>query len=60
MTKKNKQVRLEKQEDFDMLGFLNQDIIFKIKFYIILILGMLLFFGICFLVQHETYGFINW
>ena len=60
MTKKNNQVRLEKQEDFDVLGFLNQDIIFKIKFYIILILSILLFLGFCFLIQHETYGFINW
>lgn len=57
----NKQpVRLEKVEEENVLKLLNQDIVIKIKFYILVAIAMLLFIGFCFLIQHETYGFINW
>lgn len=58
--KNNKPVRLEKVEEEDVLDLLNQDIIFKIKVYALIIIAMIIFLGICFMVQHQTYGFINW
>ena len=57
----NKQpVRLGKVEQTNPLKILNQDIMIKIKFYIILAIAMVLFLAVCFLLQHQTYGFINW
>ena len=54
-------VRLEKQEEeINPLEILNQDIIFKVKFYTLMLILMIIFLAVCFLVQHETYGFLVW
>lgn len=57
-----KPVRLCKQEDeFEqMKKLLNAELVFKIKFYTVMIIALIIFLVLCFLVQHETYGFINW
>lgn len=57
---KNKPVRLEKKEEADVLELLNKDIAFKIKFYTIVLIAMIIFLVICFLIQHQTYGYLNW
>ena len=57
---KNKPVRLAKVEEPNVFEFLNQDIMFKIKFYLLVLIAMIIFISFCFLIQHQTYGFINW
>ena len=59
---KNKPARLAKQQDEmeEIKELLNGDLVIRIKFYIILTILMIIFLFFCFLVQHQTYGFINW
>ena len=58
--KKNNPVRLEKVEEENIVDLLNKDIMFKVKFYFLFILIIILCVAICFAVQPQTYGFINW
>lgn len=62
MNRKNEDnpVRLEKIEEKTVLDILNKDFMFKVKFYFLLIIAMIIFLAICFLIQKQTYGFINW
>lgn len=60
MKSKSNQVRLEKVQEENVIELLNQNIVFKIKVYVVLGIAMLIFLAMCFLVQHQTYGFINW
>ena len=59
---KNRPVRLEKQQDEleEIKAILNADLVFKIKFYILMIIAMLILILICSMVQPQTYGYINW
>lgn len=60
MKNKNTPPRLEKVEEENVIELLNKDIMFKVKFYLIVLIAMIIFIALCFLVQHQTYGFINW
>lgn len=60
--KNNNPVRLEKQQDEMeyMKSILNADLVFKIKFYAVIIIAMLILFFICSIIQPQTYGYLNW
>ena len=57
---KDKPVRLYKQEDEieKLENFLNSDLVFKIKVYIVLAIAMLIFLTLCFLSKGQTYGYL--
>ncbi len=53
------QVRLERKpvnEEPELMKLLQKDIVFRIKFYILLGGAMLFFLLVCFLLQPQTYG----
>ena len=55
------QVRLERKpvnEEPELLKILQKDIVFRIKFYILLGSAMILFLLICFMLKPQTYGFL--
>jgi len=55
------QVRLERKpvnEEPELLKILQKDIVFRIKFYILLGSAMVLFLLICFMMKPQTYGFL--
>lgn len=58
---KSKPASLHKQEKpQNPFEILNKGFVLKIKFYVAVAMAMVLFLIFCFLVQHQTYGFINW
>ena len=59
---KDKPVRLYKQEDEleKLKKVLDSELVFKIKFYLLVIIAMILLFIICSIIQPQTYGYINW
>lgn len=60
---KRQPIRLEKKQEDEfeqMKKILNAYVIFKIKFYTLMIVLMLILFFICSVIQPQTYGFINW
>lgn len=57
---KKEPIRLQKRQEEDIFTMLNKDVVFKIKFYLIMAIAMIIFLAFCFIVQHQTYGFINW
>ena len=59
---KDKPVRLYKQEDEleKLKKVLDSEIVFKIKFYLLVIIAMIILFIICSIIQPQTYGYINW
>ncbi len=62
MKSKQQPVRLAKKQDEMeyMKEILNADIVFKIKFYALMIILMLILFFIISIIQPQTYGYINW
>ena len=58
--RKIKPARLEKVEDENIIELMNRDIMFKVKLYVLFILIILISVAICFALQPQTYGFINW
>lgn len=55
------QVRLERKmpnEEPELLKILQKDIVFRIKFYLLLGGAMLLFLLVCFMLKPQTYGFL--
>lgn len=59
---KNKPARLNKKKDEmeELKAFLNTDLVFKIKFYLLIIILMIILFIVCSIIQPQTYGYINW
>lgn len=59
---KDKPVRLYKQEDEleKLKKVLDSELVFKIKFYLLVIIAMIILFIICSIIQPQTYGYINW
>jgi len=55
------QVRLERKpvnEEPELLKILQKDIVFRIKFYVLLGGAMILFLLVCFMLKPQTYGFL--
>ena len=59
---KDKPVRLYKQEDEleKLKKVLDSELVFKIKFYLLVIIAMIILFIVCSIIQPQTYGYINW
>lgn len=58
MNKKNQPIRLQKKEDFEIFELLQKDIVFKIKFYLLLFIALMVFVGLCWLSKGPTYGYL--
>ena len=56
-------VRLERRKTMDepkWMQMLESDLMFRLKFYILIVGAAILFLLFCFLVQPATYGFLWW
>lgn len=58
MNRKNQPIRLEKKEDFEIFELMNKDIMFKIKFYVLFVIALAIFVGLCWLSKGPTYGYL--
>ena len=55
---KSKPARLEKQEPVSVKKILDKDFVIKIKFYVLIILGLLLMCLFCYWIKGPTYGYL--